>query len=134
MTEVKSPFDILKAVNKKDDVRDAEGFGKAYTPFIVNKAFANTKDTVLFANEMNMRASLDKDMQYDFYFYGVLKNPRRFGKWHKKQDQDNLDLIQRHYCVNMQRAEGILARLTKEQVEQIKEMYYEGGSSRKKSK
>ena len=127
MSEVKSPFDIVKAVNAKNDVRDSEGFNKAYTPFIVNKAMANHQQTVLFANEMNQRAHLDKDQQYDFYFHGVPKNPKRFGKWRKKTNEDHVELIQSHYRVNTQRAEQYLKILTPDQIQEIEALYYEGG-------
>lgn len=131
MTEVKSPFDIVKSINSKKDARDAEGFDKAYVPFIINKALANHQQTVLFANEMNQRAHLDVDMQYDFYYNGVTKNPKRFGKWRKKASQEDLELIQRHYGVNTQRAEEILKRLTKEQINEIKSLYFMGGRKAK---
>ena len=51
-----------------------------YPAFVVNKCLSGTLDSVLFANEMNMNAHLDKELQYDFYLQSLRKR-KRFAPW-----------------------------------------------------
>lgn len=92
-SEKKSPFDLAAALSEKKEGRlDVEVCG--YNAYMVNRIMSNTKDTVLFANEMN-QAHLPDQMQADFYFYGLDKR-RRFGKWNKKEEHDRLEMIQEY--------------------------------------
>ena len=88
MAEKLSPFDIAKNINKHGERLDVSETG--YEAFVINRIYSNTPDTVAFANEMNKCCNLPKQMQYDFYRFGLNKNPRRYGKW-EKRDDDNLE-------------------------------------------
>ncbi len=87
-----NPFDLVNAINSKKNVDWTEEAEKEYKPFIINRNFAKTADTVLFAAEMDLASHLDKKLQYDFYFYGVSKG-KRFEKGiqkDKKSDEEQL--------------------------------------------
>ena len=38
-----------------------------YPAYVVNRCMSGHLDTVLFANEMNLNAHLDNDLQYSFF-------------------------------------------------------------------
>jgi hypothetical protein len=67
---------------------------------------------------MNKYYSLDKKLQYDFYYYGIPKSKQWRG-WNKGSTDKNVKLIQRAYGVNRQKAEVYLKILTEEQIESI---------------
>ena len=90
--------DWLNSVNfnKKDLLADDPTAISSYPPYIVNRCLSGTVDTILFANEMNLNAHLDKDMQYSFFLY-TLRKRKRFSPWLKKEQVDDLDLVKKHY-------------------------------------
>ena len=87
--EEKGPglFDFVKdlSYDKKNlagSIKEATGsFPKEYVPYVVLKAFGNSPDTVLIANEINVRFPLiDTEHQYEFFLYGIPKK-KRFNKF-----------------------------------------------------
>ena len=83
-------------------------------------------DTILFANEMNLNAHLDKDMQYSFFLY-TLRKRKRFSPWLKKEQVDDLDLVKKHYGYSNEKAKVALTLLTKTQIEKIRNTHDMGG-------
>lgn len=80
-------FDFVKdlSYDKKNlarAIKESTGsFPKEYVPYVVLKAFGNSPDTVLLANEINVRFSLiDTEHQYEFFLYGIPKK-KRFNKF-----------------------------------------------------
>lgn len=69
-----------------------EGTQTEYLPFMINKAFSQHIDTILLANEMNKRPNIPKEWHHDFLFYSV-EPKSRYGKWAKKEEQDNAEVI-----------------------------------------
>lgn len=109
MTEKLSPFEIASHLNEKKGVLDVEEVG--YDSYVINRVLSNTADSVLFANEMNMRWSVPKQQQYDFYYYGLPKK-KRYGKWHKNQDdKQSLELIQEYFGYSRRKAKDVLTLL-----------------------
>ncbi len=101
-----SPFEIVSAVCEKTQGRlDVEESG--YEAYVINRALSNTLDTVFFANEMNAAYNLPKQWQFDFYFFGLDKR-KRFGKWHKNQDDvKTLELIQEYLGCSRAKAKEV---------------------------
>ncbi len=64
-----NPFDYVNSINssKKENLMVDEFAEKAYNPWLVNKALSYFKDSVLYANEINMNSHLSNRMQYDYY-------------------------------------------------------------------
>lgn len=119
-----SPFDIVKHLGEKTDL---EFDIREYNSWIINKIFINTKDTVFFAEMMNIYYHIDAKAQYDFYYYGLPK-AKRFGKWEKKTSINNdAEQIMTKYNVNRRVAESYLKILSKTQLEQLQKQMNAGG-------
>lgn len=126
-----SPFDFMNAASfsKEDLIRNSdipEHTEKLYTPYVVNRGFTNFEDTILHANEMNMRHGLFPAAQFDYY-RSVLRKRKRFSKWPKADKNKDLDVIQEVYQCNRTVAKQYLKVLNKEQLETIHDKVNEGG-------
>lgn len=123
-------FPTINSINDKKEylMRDAVD-KKEYNPWMVNRGLSNFMDTVFFANEINKYYSLDKDMQYDFLFYGVPKG-KRFSKWEKQSIEADVKLIMKAYSINRARAEEYLKLTSPEQVQEIRTAMNPGGKSK----
>lgn len=131
MAQDLTPFDFIKSVSqtKKDLIREADypdQVEKQYNAYIVNRGFSYFEDTILHANEMNMRHHLFSDAQYRYYL-GVLRSRNRFSKWHKAEKNADLDAIQEVYSVNRTVAKMYLKTLSKEDLKKVHEKLQKGG-------
>ena len=73
-----SPFEYLKAINEtKKDIMVDDIAEKEYNPFIINRGLSFFKDTILYANEMNIHHHLDHRVQFDF-FINIIRKKKRF--------------------------------------------------------
>ena len=99
---------------------------RSYPPYIVNRCLSGSVDSILFSNEMNMNAHLDKDMQYSFFLY-TLRKRKRYSPWLKKEQVDDLDLVKKHYGYSNEKAKVALTLLTKTQIEKIRNTHDMGG-------
>ena len=127
-----NPFEITDKINTKtwDDLNELV---EDYNPYIINKIFSNTIDSVLFANEMNFYWSIPKEMQLAFFAYGLPKK-KRFGKWHKNQDDtESLNLIQEYYGYSRKRAKDVLGIL-RPYLDDIRKELEKGGRNVAKQK
>ena len=126
-----SPFDYLNAINTtKKDIMVDDVAEKAYTSFMVNRGLSYFPDTILFANEMNVHHHIDHRLQFDF-FINIIKKKKRFSKWMKPQDIENLELIKTYYGYSNDKAKSILSLLDNKQIEELKQRINQGGKSRK---
>lgn len=98
-----------------------------YNSFIVNRAFSYFPDTIIQANEVNMRSDMDNRMKYDYLYYGV-RPRKRFAKWHKKEDNETLSIIMEYYKYNRNKALECMKILTIEQIAELKRKFYKGES------
>lgn len=129
-----SPFDFIRAASetKEDLINDSDNpdlIEDLYAPFIVNRGFALFSDSVLHANEMNMRPHLFKDAQFQYY-RGVLRKRKRFSKWPKADKSKDLDALQQVYSCNRTVAKMYLKVLTKDQLQQVHEQLVTGGDKK----
>ena len=117
--------DWLNSINfTKEDLSEDIG---SYAPFIVNRCLSGHIDCVLFANEMNMYSSLDKDMQYHFYLNSLRKR-KRFSPWLRKDKVKDLECIKQYYGYSNEKASQALKILNKEQLDFIKQRLETGGT------
>ena len=129
--EKMSPFDITSHINEKKGVLNVEEVG--YDTYVINRVLSNTADSVLFANEMNRYWGLPKQAQFDFYYYGLPKK-KRFGKWHKNQDDtESLKLIQEYFGYSRRRAKDVL-ELLRPRLNEIAQELEKGGRNVKKER
>lgn len=129
MAEKLSPFEITSHINEKKGVLDVEEVG--YDAYVINRVLSNTADSVLFANEMNRYWNTPRQQQYDFYYHGLPKK-KRFGKWHKNQDdKDSLELIQEYFGYSRRKAKDVL-KLLQPHLTEIAQELEKGGRRGKK--
>lgn len=122
-----SPFDYLNAINTtKKDIMVDDVAEKAYTSFMVNRGLSYFPDTILFANEMNVHHHIDHRLQFDF-FINIIKKKKRFSKWAKPINIENLELIKEYYGYSNEKAKSVLSLLNGEQINELKIRMYKGG-------
>lgn len=134
MAKAYSPFDYMNAVSfSKEDIignnDQPDIIEKEYTPYMVNRGFANFEDTILHANELNQRHHLFHRAQFDYY-RGALRQRKRFSKWPKADKSGDLDAIQEVYQCNRTVAKLYFKALTKENLKVIHEKLATGGVSK----
>ena len=122
-----SPFDYLNAINTtKKDIMVDDVAEKAYTSFMVNRGLSYFPDTILFANEMNVHHHIDHRLQFDF-FINIIKKKKRFSKWAKPINIENLELIKEYYGYSNEKAKSVLSLLNDAQINELKIRMYKGG-------
>ena len=125
-----NPFTFLNEINHgKKDIMVDDVSEKGYNPFIINRNFSHFNDTVLFANEMNRYHHLDHRLQFDF-FINIIKKKKRWSKWIKPQDINNLELIKQHYGYSNDKAKSVLQLFNNEQIEELKRKGLKGGRTK----
>ena len=126
MTELK---DWLNSINftKENLIEQDETLKKDYPPYIINKCLSGHIDCILYANEMNLHHSLDKDMQYSFYL-NSLRKKKRFSPWLRKDKVNDLECVKKYYGYSNEKASQALKILNKEQLDFIKQRLEIGGT------
>jgi hypothetical protein len=126
-----SPFDFINSIshskaNLMEGSENDELAEKTYPAFLVNKGLSYFPDTVLYANEMNQHASADNKLQY-YYLINSIRSHKRFAKWVKKEDSNDLDAVKEYYGYSNEKASQALSLLSKQQLDTIKEQLQKGG-------
>ena len=126
-----NPFDYINDLSytKKNLMRDSENDQLAetqYNPWLTNIALSYHPDTILHANLINMNHHLDHRPQYE-YFLNNIRPKKRFAKWAKKKDNEDLDMICEIYGCNPNVGKQYLTLLTQEQLDTMKEQKQTGG-------
>jgi len=128
-----SPFDFINDINfgKKNLLKDDDKgiLEKEYNSFIINRGLSYFSDTVLYANEMNLRHELDKRMQNDYLLHSI-RPKKRFSKWSKNKKEERVDLIKQYFNYSNQKAREVLDIITDEEYNQIKQAFETGGTSK----
>lgn len=128
-SEQKGPtiFDTINALSTTRPLtyQDLVSENWPYEPFMINRAFSLSEDTVLAASEMNQRAHLDKDVQATYYVH-ALRPRRRFEKWPKLLDDPDVKIIAQYYGMSSREAKLHLHLHTKEQVNVMRQALSEG--------
>ena len=117
--------DWLNSINyNKDDLSEDI---KTYPPYIINRCLSGHLDCVMCANEMNMYAHLDKDMQYSFYLNSLRKR-KRFSPWIKKEKIEDIDSVKQYYGYSNEKAKAALRLLSESELNYIKSKLDIGGT------
>jgi len=138
-----SPFDFINNINEgsrgtnlmensradySDAAADIDAVDKQYVPFMINRGLSYFQDTVLFANEMNIRSSCSPKMQYDF-FRNLIRPRKRFSKWSKKPDDaGDVAMLMAHYNYSSEKARNVLPMFTAEALQYIRKLRDIGGT------
>lgn len=128
-----NPFDYVNAINfnKQDIMSGTENDELAesgYVPFLTNRSLSNFPDTILYANEMNMKHHLDNKLQFH-YLINSIRPKKRFSKWAKRQDSDDFEAVKEYFKYNNTKTEQALSLLTPEQITKIKNKLKTGGTN-----
>ncbi len=120
--------DWLNSINftKQDLTSEDPDAISSYPAYIINRCLSGNLDSILFSNEMNLNAHLDKDMQYTFLL-NTLRKRKRFSPWLKKEQIKDLDLVKKHYGYSNEKAKVALTLLSKTQLESLRHKYDMGG-------
>lgn len=124
-----NPFDFINAINvtKEDLIAQDPLNEKDYSSFLVNRGLSYFPDTVMYANEMNRHAAIDKKWQFHFLLNSITKK-KRFSKWSKKDaDTKPIRLIMEYYGYSSEKAKEALRILSGDQLKIIEEKLQKGG-------
>ncbi len=122
------PFEFTKTINetKRNLIDEDPEVEKDYIPFLVNRSLGYFMDTIMYANEMNQKSSIDHKLQYDFLL-NIIRPRKRFSKWLKKSKDYNIDLIKNFYGYSYTKAKDVVDILSEDQLEQIRSKLDTGG-------
>ena len=128
-----TPFSFVNEINygKKNLMVDQNGdhsdlLESVYNPFLTNRSLSYFNDTVIHANEMNKNHHIDSRLQND-YFINTIRKRKRFSKWIKPTELDNLDAVKVYYNYSNEKARQVLTLLSNEQLTELKQRVYKGG-------
>lgn len=126
-----TPFDYINSIttNKENlmvGTANDKLAEKEYQSFIVNKGLSNYPDTILYSNEMNFHSHLDNLLQYS-YLLNSIRPMKRWAKWNKKEDVNDMDVVKEYYGFNNEKAKSALSILSPEQLNIIKNKLQRGG-------
>ena len=120
-------FDYVKDLsfekrNLAKQVEEETGkFPSEFVPYVVLKTFGNSPDTVLLANEINIRfTELSPEVQYQFYLYGLPKR-KRFNKFYS-EDKERTEIIHalmKYYNWGMNESIINMKMFTKDELKEI---------------
>jgi len=120
--------DFLTAINlsKKNLMEEDPLTEKEYPPFVINRSLSYFQDTVLYANEMNLRGNLDNRLQNDYLLNSVRKK-KRFSRWLKPEQDIDVDAIKEYYSCSEMKAREMFSVLTGDQLSLIHKRLKRGG-------
>jgi len=120
--------DFLTAINlsKKNLMEEDSLTEKEYPPFVINRSLSYFQDTVLYANEMNLRGNLDNRLQNDYLLNSVRKK-KRFSRWLKPEQDIDVDAIKEYYSCSEMKAREMFNVLTGDQLSLIHKRLKRGG-------
>lgn len=113
-------FDFLNEImlGKQNLIQNGVG-EKLYPAYMVNRGLSQHLDTAIYANQMNKYPSLDAKLQHDYLLHSIPRR-KRYSKWAKKVDPNNIDAIKQYYQCSYEKARVILDVLDEADVKEIK--------------
>jgi hypothetical protein len=117
------PFDYINSINysKKNLMRNSDNDELAesgYVPFLTNRSLSYFTDTLFYANEVNQFHHTDHKLQYE-YLLNSVRPKKRFAKWVKSMDSDDLEMIKLYYNYSTKKALQAIAILTPSELDHI---------------
>jgi hypothetical protein len=112
-----TPFDYINSINNKNIIEELEDYNR----YVIDIGLSYFVDTILFVNEINQFPKMENQMHYDFLYNSIPKK-KRFSKWNKKENDDDIDLIKEVYSVNSIKGKQYKKILTEEQLKYLRNM------------
>lgn len=124
-----NPFDYVNSIlyDKKNLIVD-ELSEKSYSPFLGNRALSYHKDTLFYAQEMNLAPHLDKKLQFQYLINTIKPIKRKRSKWAKKIDNIDIEAIMQYYGYSYKKALSTVSVLSKDQLKTIRKRLEKGGA------
>ena len=121
-----NPFDYVNSITytKKDIMTDLNE--SEYSSFLINRALSYHQDCILYANEMNRRFDVPNKLQYH-YLLNTIRRRKRFAKWHKPIEANDLQIVMEYYLVSRSKAEEYLKLLSADQIKILAKRMQKGG-------
>ena len=121
-----NPFDFVKSITytKQDIMNDLNE--SEYESFLVNRALSYHQDCLLYANEMNKRFEISARLQYH-YLLNTIRKRKRFAKWIKPQQIDDLKIVMKYYSISREKAEEYLTILSDKEMNILRKRMNKGG-------
>ena len=120
--------DFLTSINltKNNLLADDPLAEKEYVPFVINRSLSYFVDTIGYANEMNLRGHADNRLQNDYLLHSIRKK-KRFSRWIKKDNNEDIDAIKEYYSCSYRKACEIIKLLSEDQMSTIHRRLDKGG-------
>jgi hypothetical protein len=100
---------------------------KLYNAYLTNRSLSYHQDSILYANEMNIRSStVENKWQYE-YLLNSLRKRKRYAKWAKDKPDATVEMVMEYYGYDRSKAEQALRVLTDEQLAMIEVALDKGG-------
>ena len=117
------PFDYVNSINytKKNLMRNSDNDELAesgYVPYITNRSLSYFIDTIFYSNEINQFHHADNKLQYE-YLLNSIRPKKRFAKWVKTMDSDDLEIVKLYFGYSTQKAMQALNILSPRQLKEI---------------
>lgn len=112
-------FDLLKNINFTKEWVDVEDRGVSYQPFLLNRTLSYGRDSIMYANEMNIHNHIDHQLHFD-YFINILRKSKRFNKGFDRSKDELVRLVMKYYGFTYQKSIEAIPLLTDEQISKIK--------------
>jgi hypothetical protein len=119
-----TPFDFINSVSESSDnqILTGELDPNEYNAFMVNRGLSLHMDTILLADEMNMRPSIPPSCQYHF-LHTLVSKRKRWSKWPKKlsgkNDQEVLNTLQKYHKLSLDKSLEMIKFLSEDQKKEI---------------
>ena len=114
MSNGPSPFEVISSINEKTSNMVLDGKisnDKEYNSFMTNRGMSYFNDTVMFAQELNVRPDIPPLVQY-LFLHSAVKKRKRFSKWYKKvdnvDDKEIISIIMKEYKYSREKANIIV--------------------------
>ena len=121
-----NPFDFVKSITytKEDIMHDLNE--SEYESYLINRALSYHQDCLLYANEMNRRFELESRLQYH-YLLNTIRKRKRFAKWIKPTQIDDLRIVMKYYSISREKAEEYLTILSDQEITILRKKMNKGG-------
>ena len=99
---------------------------KQFKDFKILKFLSQFRDSIIFANEINLRPHMDNRLKLDFFINTLRKRFRKIGKF-KFDISEDVEAIMKYYDYNENKAKSVLHLFDEESLNELKRLTYEGG-------
>jgi hypothetical protein len=122
-------FDVINNINAgKAQFHWTDEVSKNYVPYMINRGMSQFPDTIMYANEMNIRNNVDTDQQFQYLYHSVKPKKMRISKWAKPEKDAEVLVIAEYFGCNVQLARMYSNMLTDDQKKLICDKMFKGGN------